>query len=157
MLVVPTTGGRYRDHKVLKLFLNLIPGKQNQFSVIQPNGMGGGELQSPDLTTLASFRIDDFLLFPLLLGLYPVLVTASPVTGVDDVTKKLLVKVGVVEHFRVVFAGWNLGPYPLPLTPVHPRAVDHFRPAGLVGERLGDKLDGVLEFVTRRFRKRVAV
>lgn len=113
---------------------------------------------SPDLTTLTGLRVDDLLLLPLFLGLNPVLTTAPFIAGVDDVTEKLLVEICVVEHFWIVFGRLDgVGPYPLSLAPVHSGAVNHLGPTGLVGERFGDELNGVLEFVTGGLCKGITV
>ena len=84
----------------------------------------GLELQSPDLTALASFRIDSFFLLPLLLGLDPVLTAVSSVAGVDYVTEELLVEISVIKNFWVVFTSLG-GTYPLPFTPINPSSVNH--------------------------------
>ena len=149
MFFVPAMCHRNRDHKVLEFFLDLVPAAPSNYSVEKQKSRR--ERESPDLTTLASFGINDFFLFPLLLSLDPILAATYSITVVDYIPKELLVEISVVEHFQIAFAsmGRNGRTYPLSLTAVHSRAVEHFGPIRLIGKRFGDELDGIFHFVTR--------
>ena len=153
MLVVPAIGRGDGDHEVLEFLLNLI---SVPWRLTFRAGKVEMKMWLPDLTTLAGLRFNDFLLLPFFLGLNPVLATAPSITGVNDITEKLLVEICIIEHFWVVF-GRLEGSYSLSLAPVHTRAVNHLCPTGRVGERLGDELNGVLEFITGGLCKGIAV